>query len=294
MKSLVLWPLIFLIAVAGCANWSADTEPRSSSTFNLNNSRVSPGSVGIEIAVAQVDSDQAAQLENLLGTIDQQKLTLDVRQKLDRNGLRCGIMSARPPAVFHELLQPFVPDPESVDIAARPFALAGLLDPVSRLLLHQRLSNQSDEGYPIGTSDLYEHVEWIVNHSDHEVAGEASSARCFFDLTTYPSPDGSVTLKLAPVIRHGEEIPRIGVADGSFVMDRGQRQVNLEEVEFKVQLRSGQTLVIAANDPFPDRGPVQNRLGQLLLGSDKPGETRLLLVRLVQTQMDDLFNYSVQ
>ena len=187
-----------------------------------------------------------------------------------------------------------MPDPESLDIAARPLALAGLLDPVSRLLLHQRVSKPSGEIYPVGTSDLHDHVEWVVNQVDQQVSGEADLARAFFDITTYPNSDGSVTLKLNPVIRHGEEIQRIGVAAGSFVMDRGQRQISLDEVGFTIPLRSGQTVIIAANDPFHDHGPTYGRLGPLLLGSENPDETRLLLVRLVQTQMDDLFDYSVQ
>ena len=100
MKSLVLWLLLSLVAFAGCANWSANNDP-SSSALNLNQARMSPGSVGIEIAVAQLNFHQADQLDQLLGVIDQQKLPLEVRRQLDRNGLVCGIMSARPPAVFH-------------------------------------------------------------------------------------------------------------------------------------------------------------------------------------------------
>lgn len=255
---------------------------------------MSPGSVLIEIAVAQLESDQSSQLEQLLASIDQQKLSLEVRQQLDRNGLTCGIMSSRPPGAFNELLQPFVPDPESLDIAARPLALAGLLDPVSRLLLHQRVSNQNGDVYPVGISDVYDHVEWTVNYADHQVPAQADLARAFFDITTYPNADGSVKLKLNPVIRHGEKVQRIGVADGSFVMDRGQRQIDLDEVGFSVELRPGQTLVIAANEPFLDRGRDRSQVGQAFLGSEKSDETRLLLIRLVQTQMDDLFDYSIQ
>lgn len=289
----VLTFLASLTITAGCANWNANNES-SSSKLNLNNSRMSPGSVEIEIAVAQLDSDQATGLQQLLGTIDQQKLSLAIRQQLDRNGLTCGIMSSRPPATFYELLKPFVPAPETLDVAARPLALAGLLDPVSRLLLHQRISNQNGDVYPVGTSDLHDHVEWTVNHPNQQVLGEANLARAFFDLTTYPNSDGSVTLKLSPVIRHGEKVQRIGVADGSFVMDRGQRQIRLEELGFSVQLRAGQTLVVAANQPFLDRNSESAQLGHMLLGSENPNETRLLLVRLVQTQMDDLFDYSTQ
>jgi hypothetical protein len=289
----VLTFLATLTITTGCANWNANNEP-GSSKLNLNNSRMSPGSVEIEIAVAQLDSDQADDLEQLLGTIDQQKLSLDIRQQLDRNGLACGIMSSRPPATFYELLEPFVPDPETLDIAARPLALAGLLDPVSRLLLHQRISNQNGDVYPVGTSDLYDHIEWTVVHPNHQVAGEANLARAFFDLTTYPNSDGSVTLKLSPVIRHGEKIQQISVADGSFVMDRGQRQIRLDEVGFSIQLRAGQTLVVAADKPFLDHSSENAPLGKMLLGSENANETRLLLVRLVQTQMDDLFNYSTQ
>lgn len=290
---LVLAFITALAITSGCANWNANNETRSRA-FSLNSSTTSLDSVSIEIAVAQLDSDQATQLEQLLGMLDQQKLSLDIRQQLDRNGLVCGIMSSRPPAVFHELLRPFMPDPETLDIAARPLALAGLLDPVSRLLVHQRVSNRGGEAYPVGTSDVFDHVEWAVNHSAGQTPGEASQARCFFDITTYPNSNGSITLDLTPVIRHGETIPQIGVADGSFVMNRGQRQVNLDDVGFKIQLRVGQTLVMAATDPFSDLGPAQNQLGRLLLSSEKPDETRLLLVRLVQTQMDDSFDYAVK
>lgn len=293
MKSPVLCLFASLTIAAGCANWNASNES-SSQPFVLAKSRMSPRSVGIEIAVAQLDATQAEQLQQLLRTIDQQELSLETRKQLDRNGLTCGIMSTRPPAVFHDLLEPYTPDPDSVDIAARPLALAGKLDPISRLLIHQRISNQDGEVYPVGTSDPYADLTWTVNHADQSLSGQASSARCFFDVTTFPNSDGSAILKLVPVIRHGKEVTRIEVAEGSFVMDRGQRRSNLDDIGFEIQLQTGQTLIIAANNPFADGGAERDLLGPILLGSERSDETRLLLVRLVQTQMDDLFDRSLR
>ena len=293
MKSLVFWLLVSLTAVGGCANWNA-SDDATTRPFEMAKSRMSPGTVGIEIAVAQLDATQTAQQQELLGTIDQQKLSLETRKQLDRNGLSCGIMSTRPPAVFHDLVKPFVPHPDAVDIAARPLALAGKLEPVSRLLIHQRISNQDGEVYPVGTSDLYANLEWAVHHADRVERDESETARCFFDITTFPNSDGSVTLKLVPVIRHGNEVPRIEVAEGSFLMDRGQRRSNLEKVGFEISLRTGQTLIVSATHPFSEDAAKDELLGPLLLGSKSPDETRLLLVRLVQTQMDDLFDRSLR
>lgn len=293
MKSPVLCLLASLTFAVGCANWDTSNE-LSRQPFSLAKSRMSPRSVGIEIAVAQLDATQAEPLQRLLSSVDQQKLSLETRQRLDRNGLTCGIMSTRPPAVFHDLLEPYLPDPDSVDLAARPLALAGKLDPVSRLLIHQRISNQDGEIYPVGASDLYSNLTWVVNHADHSSPGQANQARCFFDITTFPNSDGSATLKLVPVIRHGKDVTRIEVAEGSFVMDRGQRRSSLDEIAFEIQLQTGQTLIIAANNPPTSSGTEPGLLGPLLLGSDGSNETRLLLVRLVQTQMDDLFDRSLR
>ena len=203
-------------------------------------------------------------------------------------------MSTRAPAEFHNLLEPYVPDPDSVDVAARPLALAGKLDPISRLLIHQRISNQDGEVYPVGTSDMYEELAWAVFHNEHIEEGRAERARCFFDVTTFPNSDGTATLKLVPVIRHGKEVPRIEVAEGAFVMDRGQRRTNLDEIGFEVPLRTGQTLIVAANSRFFSTDSPSDQLGPRLLGSARSDQTRLLLVRLVQTQMDDLFDRSLR
>ena len=294
LRSLSVLTFLALLTIAtGCANWNTNNDP-TPQAFGLTKSRMSARSVGIEIAVAQVDASQTAQLQELLATLDQQKLPLETRQQLDRNGLTCGIMSTRAPAVFHDLLEPFTPDPDSVDIAARPLALAGKLDPISRLLIHQRISNADGEVYPVGTSDQYADLAWIVHQASQHLPGEAHAARCFFDITTFPNSDGSAKLKLMPVIRHGKEVSRIEVAEGSFVMDRGQRRKQLEPVSFEIQLRAGQTLIVAATQPFADRAKENSTLGPLLLGSDRSDETRLLLVRLVQTQMDDLFDRSLR
>ena len=146
--------IIFAMTVVGCANWQPESLTKQPFTFPRN--RPALDTVGIEVAVAEVSHDQLATLEAFWRTLDAQELPLETRQKLDRNGLRCGIMSTQPSADFQELVKPRLPDLDTLDEVGKRMAAAGRIPPVSPLLLHQRVSNQEAQRYPVGVSKIHD------------------------------------------------------------------------------------------------------------------------------------------
>jgi len=119
---------------------------------------------------------------------------------------------------------------------------------------------------------------------DSQTSGQDQQVRGYIRLVTYPGGDGRVTLELVPEIHHGQPRPTIGVADQAFFFSHRQSIQVLDELKVTARLRPGETLMMGP-------GPQLTDLGGMLFGHGTRNDfwQRLLLVRLVRTQHDDLF-----
>jgi hypothetical protein len=108
-------------------------------------------------------------------------------------------------------------------------------------------------------------------------------AQCQFDLTAMPEGDGTVSIQLTPEIYHGQSHQCWVAQDGTFRVDSTRNCQRFEDLFIETILSPGQTLVLSAS---PD--PVG--LGEAFFIDAKSQRRRtVLLVRLAQTQLDDLF-----
>lgn len=307
---LAIWMQLWLFA--GCANWNP--EEATHRQFRFPEIRLSKDAVALEIGVAQLDEEQIADLEAFWSTLDQQTLSLSRRRQLDRNGLRVAIMSTRAPAAFNELMSPVLPDPQSLGPLGKHLASEKKLQPVSRLLVHQRISNRAGESHAVATSDAQQSLACTLRDHEGSRVITATNATGIFEVTTFPNPDGSVRLSIAPKLRQGDFRRRFSVAEGSFILDQGQATTELQPLNFDLELGVGETMLVAATWPshFGAEEDAEGDLpGDVLFhvhqvqsdsndiaetndnGTQNPtGPQRVLLVRLVQTQMDDLFERS--
>jgi len=94
---------VLLMVTCGC-------EPFRQSQYtyqppSLPASRLSLDAVGLEIGIAQIDTGQKEAIKRFWRDLDQQELSLETRQKLDKHGLKAAVMSQQPPSDFGNLVK---------------------------------------------------------------------------------------------------------------------------------------------------------------------------------------------
>jgi hypothetical protein len=283
--------LIGFTCISGCARWNRTEEKRE---LSFPKGRMALDAVGLELGVAQLDSGQAETFEEFWNLLDQLELPLELRKHLDQNGLRAGIMAALPPPMLHELVEPKPIAPDDLSEFEKQLHLRGLLRPSPRMITHDRISNREGQSHPIPVSELHAESSWIVRTGDKQTAGFAKQVLGVLTVTTFPQGDGSVRLIFQPEIHHGESRPRIVGGERSFLVESGQSVIPIHDLKFEVRLRAGESIIIAPTQDLSE-------LGKLFFGSSVPESDgaknstpthRILMVRVVQTQMDDLFSDS--
>lgn len=276
--------------VCGCARWEA---PEKKSGMIFPKSRIALDAVGLELGIAQLDSSQAEAFENYWSSLDHQALPLELRKRLDQNGIRAAIMPSHVPAILHELIGPQPIVIEKLTKLEKQLHAKQLLREKERMISHERISNREGEPHSILVSDFHREISWVVRNGSVETPGYGKSVRGWMTVTTFPQGDGSVRLIFDPEIHHGQARPQI--AERSFLREERQAVKRLDELKFDVTLRPGESIVVAPTQDIAE-------LGKLFFGSPGSGieptgppnravpTHRLLLIRVVQTQMDDLFS----
>ncbi len=299
MRAIILATISVSICMwVGCAKIET---PAKKTSLTFPKARIAVDAVGLDLAVAQLDSSQSKTFETFWGLLDQQELPLKQRKILDQNGLRVAVMSPHAPPELNHLINPRQVEPDLLNEFQKQLHERGLLRPQQRMLSHQRISNREGQAHKIETSEVHDEASWVIESGDAQTAGFGKQVRGMMSVTTYPQGDGSVRLVVRPEIHHGQSRPRIGVGQRSFLVESAQFVTPVDELKFELTLRSGESLVMAPTNDVTDMGRIffgsygtSEKLSDLDAEvANKPTPThRLLMIRVVQTQMDDLFSDS--
>ena len=235
----------------GCHEWS---RPRSTQDWITPSAPPSIDTVRLEVGVAELDEFQKDDLKLFWRDLDFQKLPLEVRRKLDRYGIKVGVMSSRPPAVFADLMKPRKIEHDQLGEFDRQLFIKGLLKPTSRLIGHTRVSSRQGQSYPVMTSDTFDYFTWKLDHEADVGAQAGRNVRGFFSISTYPKGDGSVRVALIPEIHHGDLQKRYGSTEHGFKYVNSQQVQRLETIRFDVDLRVGETLVVGPTEDLANLG----------------------------------------
>lgn len=280
---------VLLCFLPACASVDSNKTP---SKPKFVSGRMTSDSVALEIGLVQLDDSQSELFEALWSRLDHQKIDVATRKNLDQNGLRAATMASSPSAAFLELIQPRPVELESLDLVEQQMMAEGQLEPKSRMLIHQRIVNRRGEVYKVATSEQHAHYQWKVKRLGQDSFGTGEFVQALVEVSSSPQSDGNAKIRLTPLINYGPVQTAIGVGERQFTYDEGQAGQSLSELSLEVALRPGETVVLA---PTPDR----TDLGQLFFETIEPAHNpnrtpshlthRVLLIRLVQTQLDDLF-----
>lgn len=286
-----------LLLTGGCGLFRKAAEPVvTQATFPPN--RIARDAVGIELGVAQLELGQQSIFESFWRLLDHQEMPLETRQLLDQNGFRVAIMSSHAPVMLNDLVGPRPIKVDELTPLEKQLHKKDLLRPTPRMITHDRISNREGESHRLTVSQTHPQAGWIVRAGDKQTVGRGEMVNGIFSIITFPQGDGSVRLVFRPEIHHGQTRPRYGVGQSSFAVENGQNVTALEDLQFAVTLRPGESLVMAPTVNLENLGrlffgPAEPAIDESLV-SIEPKSTdplhRLLLVRIVQTQMDDLFS----
>lgn len=221
---------------------------------------MNPGAVAVQLAVVQLDSDQREMFEQYWSQLDQMKLPLPVRKTADENGLRYAVMSPQVPIMLPQLLESRELDVSGLDDLKRQMAEAGLVKSPSRMVSHQRIENDTGEEYEITTSDVYPQKRWsIVDDDGAQLTGFGQLVKGVYRFSSFPKTDGSVRLVMLPEIHHGVAKNRFDVSQRTFLLNESQIETKVTPLEFAVDLKPGESLIVAPNG-------TSKGIGDLLFG----------------------------
>ncbi len=259
-----------LAAVAGCSTWSAAT-----TVTELPIPRMAPDSVVLEAAFVRLPPDQP--LDELWRQIDEQHLDAETRRNLTSNGIRSGVLGSQLPTELKELMEP----------AGSEKAAAGseslLSDDVTAL--YRKLQNRAGERAELMVVPAISARKVVLFHEAGHVRAETfDEGEALFAVRSYPSGDGTVRVEMVPEVRHGDVKHQWVPGNGTFLHDHGRQTRAFDQLRLKAVLSPGQTLLVTGTEEAKG-------LGGLLFarGSGESSERLLLLLRLAQTQYDDLF-----
>ncbi|MCA9219811.1 MAG: hypothetical protein KDA71_05755, partial [Planctomycetales bacterium] len=86
------------LAVGGCAAWSTpQSDSASVETRLLPAPRMSPDAVGVSITMVDIPDTAEEPYADLWNEIDEQAIPVEMRRRLEANGLRCGHISGQLP-----------------------------------------------------------------------------------------------------------------------------------------------------------------------------------------------------
>ena len=264
---------VVLLFLPGCSTWSPAAS--SSSSFDLPRPQMSPDSVVLEIAI--VHFPESADEGQWWQQVDEQALPHEMRQRLIENGLRCGIIRGALPDALRDQLESQRAAVQAVDPENSPGGSPGG---------EQRLQSRSGKRNKILISDVQPSLAVLVPKGNRLTGQTLTDAQCVFSVKSFSRGDGRADLEVTPEIEHGQARQKwLGQAhEGTFRLDANRERLILESLRIRPTLSPGQMLAITVTSSSKGLGRqfcVANANG--------PPERRVLLIRLAQTQLDDLF-----
>jgi len=264
--------LSLLVTLNGCSPLSVTTAGNSL----LKPPRMSPDSVVLEFALIEVPPNEIQECERLWQRVDEQQLPTDLRRKLAAHGLRCGVIGAQlPDWIRHHVSSP----QKSVELESDD----GMAS-ISESTTQGRVQCRAGQRRAIAVTDKPKKLTIDQDTEGKTQPVTYEEAKCEFALTAELQGDGRVRIELTPEISHGPPRQRWVGNDGLFRVDLARDCRQFVDSQLHATLSPGQTLLLAsARDA--------KSLGKAFFVDDAksgPGR-RVLLVRVSQTQSDDLF-----
>jgi hypothetical protein len=270
--------LLLLLGVCGCAVWQQPAGGR------LATAPPAIDTVGLDIIIARVPLGDEVANGSLWNEIDEQPLPTELRRLLAYNGLRAGVIGTRLPVPLEQLLK-LTETPPSGDQANHVVDFEN--EPALRHRLVRVVAGRRTNIICTGENSRHAELPVLVREADGALRGK-TYRQVMGLLTAHAMLEGGgrVRLELVPEIEHGEPQRRFEPGEGMMKIEFGPPHEKYEFLRMSAVLAPGQMLLVTG---MPDRPGSLGYQFFMEPGAQKP-QQKLLLVRLAQTQYDDLFS----
>ena len=268
--------LLAAMIVLGCAPFQPKTD-RSP----LSAAQMAPNSVTLDVFFVRCPYGDVVANEQLWQEIDEQQIPREVRRRLTANGFRAGVISGQMPITLSQLLE--LKGNTTPMGSAQTTELAEVGSEEGPMWSHKQL--RPHKRIELITSEIYPELPVLVPGPDG-VAGETyEKAQGVVAVRAIPEKDGRVQLEVVPELHHGDVQRNISSSQGAWRIDMARPRIAFDDMALSTQLAPGHMIVLSC---LPDR---PGSLGHHFLTTDSSGslEQKLLVLRLSQTQHDELF-----
>ncbi len=265
-----------VLNVGGCAHVITSPELADLPALPMfQNEKLSEDSFVIEVGFVLVPESGPTWKSSVWSELDEQHLDPESRRRLAMNGIRCGLSGTQLPMGLRAALD--VGGEEPLD------SLQTIGDMTERAPMHRRIRRRAGKPIEIVSQPMSDSMV-VLLHDDEDVVGKTYyQAQPRLILRCFPVGDGRSRVELTPEIQHGPIGQRWIGQDGAFQLDASQQREVFSKVAIEAILAPGQSMVLAGSG-------ASRSLGGNLFGVDQDDQKeKMLLIRLAQSQNDDLF-----
>jgi len=258
-----------LCVVIGCSTWHTQ---ESTGVPKLPQPQMSRDSVGIEMATVTLSYDQGRELKEIMRALDEQIMPAQQRRHLANNGIRAGVFGTQLPNSVHLLLL------EAAHRREHPTtATFGAEHDEQRFIQCRSGRRNSTKIWgAVGKVDV-DHFDG--NTTLRETLNDAS---CQIAMRCVPQGSRGAMIKLTPEIEHGPLRQKFVAEGGSFHLETLRDRVVYDDLTIEFTLRAGETAMVTCSE-------AESGVGQSLFRNSESTRQKALLIRLAQTQPDEMF-----
>ena len=267
-----------LLALAGCTTVDLGEEGESL----LAPPCMPSDSCTLDVFFVRCEFGDPQSNEELWQAVDEQHFSPELRQRLQANGFRVGVVGGQVPVALSELLELGNKPPPTG--GANQVSIADLQE--EPRVTRSHLSIRSGLRKEIVASSIYDQLTAIVCESGQLGGQTYAKAQAVLAVKTFPLGDGRVRLELVPELHYGEPRKRWVGSQGMWRLEPGRPRRVFDQMALSATLSPGSMLVLTSLPRLP------GSLGHHFFTTEENGRLRqkLLVVRLSQTQHDGLFS----
>ena len=274
--------LVAALSVAGCA-WLAPETNNSMGTI-LQPTQMVPGSAVLDVFSIRLPLGQPDLASKVWQEVDEQQIPSDVRRILEKNGFRAGVLAGQMPPSLSRLLDlKGKPGPGG---AVQQVKISDLVTPAQ--VSSQHLQTRAAQRYEIAASGIIEKMPVLVSEAGEIRGLTYEQAQGIFALHVDPQTDGRVQLELVPEIHHGQNRQRWVGDQAIFRLETGRAKRAFDNLKLTAVLGPGAMLLLGSQPNRP--GSLGHYFFAESNGRDDRLDQKLILIRLCQTQHDDLIS----
>ncbi|OHB84091.1 MAG: hypothetical protein A2V98_15105 [Planctomycetes bacterium RBG_16_64_12] len=267
-----------MLAAAGACSTISPPQGKSP----LARAPMSPDSCVLDIFFVRLPSGDKEANGPMWAEIDEQHLPCELRRRLAQDGFRVGLVGGQMPPKLIEVLEldnKPVPSGDCIQVNLED------LESAPRVV-RRHLQIRAGRTRQIVTSGVSKELPVLLSTADGVCGRSYPEAQGVLSVKALPEPDGRVRLELVPELHYGEYGPRFAGHQHAFRIETTRPHRVFDELAFSAMLTAGDMVVVTS---------LPNRLGSLghrFFSQEYSGrdEQKLLVIRLSQTQHEDLYS----